>query len=114
MRLLYCKIQNGLCLWRAFNEPSGHFLQFKLFTLIQTLWLDNTELLPVLLFVVPGDIAHLSELAELQVEDLTILLICELSPTLWHEYLDTGPEILESWTKELCFLNWIHNGHFKF
>lgn len=72
------------------------FLQFKLFTLIQTLWLDNTELLPVLLFVVPGDIAHLSELAELQVEDLTILLICELSPTLWHEYLDTGPEILES------------------
>ena len=43
-------------------------LQFKIFTLIQTLWLDNTELLPVLLFVVPGDIADLSELAGLQVE----------------------------------------------
>ena len=44
------------------------FLQFKIFTLIQTLWLDNTELLLVLLFVVPGDIADLSELAGLQVE----------------------------------------------
>ena len=73
------------------------FLQFKIFTLIQTLWLDNTELLPVLLLLFQEILQiYLSWQGFRLNEDLTVLLVCELSPTLSHEYLDTGPEILES------------------
>ena len=52
----------------------------------------------MLLFAVTEDIEHSVELAKLpellRQEDLTILLVCELSPDLWHEHPDTDSEFL--------------------
>ena len=52
----------------------------------------------MLLFVVAEDIEHSLELAKLpellRQEDLTILLVCELSTDLWHEHADTDSEFL--------------------
>ena len=52
----------------------------------------------MLLFAVTEDIEHSVELAKLpellRQEDLTILLVRELSPDLWHEHPDTDSEHL--------------------
>ena len=52
----------------------------------------------MLLFPVAEDIEHSPELAKLpellRQEDLTILLVCELSLDLWHEHPDTDSEFL--------------------
>ena len=52
----------------------------------------------MLLFAVTEDIEHSVELVKLpellRQEDLTILLVRELSPDLWHEHPDTDSEFL--------------------
>ena len=82
----------------------------------------------MLLFTVAEDIKHSVDLAKLpkllRKEDLTILLVREPSPTLWHEHPDTDSEFLTPslvvkkgtssknllYPKELYFLNGIQNG----
>ena len=58
----------------------------------------------MLLFAVTEDIEHSVELAKLpellRQEDLTILLVPELSPDLWHEHPDTDSEFLSPCGKD--------------